>query len=37
MIYKLLNIKSDKNIPQETTSVFREVKTGNEFCLGFGD
>jgi len=26
MIYKLLNIKSDKNIPQKTTSVFRVFK-----------
>jgi len=26
MIYKLLIIKSDKNIPQETTSVFRMRK-----------
>ncbi|RJS68816.1 PKD domain-containing protein [Methanophagales archaeon] len=37
MIYKLLNIKSDKNIPQETTSVFRGTKTfgGSDWDRGY--
>ena len=33
MIYKLLNIKSDKNIPQKTTSVFRVMRKGKVIAV----